>query len=127
MNQQVDSRKKNLWDAAMKPRNCQQGWFLSHMCEHRHNRKRNRLNALQSGLIGSLRAFCAFAFEFYTLAVEPFALDPSEPLRHWLLQRRHHPREQKGSGPPHPGSAHREAAEKDAAHTKKSERDSDLA
>src|SRR5947208_17121315 len=88
MNQRADSRKKNLLDAAMKPRNCQQGWFLSHMCEHRHNRKRNRLNALQSGLINSLRAFCALAFEFCTLAFEPFPFNPSEPLRHRLLQRR---------------------------------------
>src|SRR6185436_2050665 len=50
MNQQADSRKKNLLDAAMKPRNCQQGWFLSHTCDYGHNRKRNRLNALPERL-----------------------------------------------------------------------------
>src|SRR5213076_266143 len=126
MNQQVDSRKKNLWDAAMKPRNCQQGWFLSHMCEHRHNRKRNRLNALQRGLIDLVRAFCALAFEFYALALEPFALDPSERLRHRLLQRRDVLREQKECERQHPESEHREEAEKAADNQEKRERNTDV-
>jgi hypothetical protein len=41
MNQRADSRKKNLRDVAMKPRNCQQGWFLSHTCVQACNRKRS--------------------------------------------------------------------------------------
>jgi len=112
MNQQADSRKKNLLDAAMKPRNCQQGWFLSHTCDYGHNRKRNRLNALQSASIDLLRAFGALAFEFYALTLEPFALDPSEPLRHRLLQPRHVLREQKESERQHPEPQHRQEAEK---------------
>jgi len=48
MNQRDDSRKKNLWDAAIQPRYCQQGWFLSHTVKARQSRKRNELNALIS-------------------------------------------------------------------------------
>src|SRR6266478_12433 len=107
MNQRADSRKKNLLDAAMKPRNCQQGWFLSHTCEHGHNRKRNRLNAL----IGLRRAFRALAFELRTLALQPFPLDPSKALRHRLLQPWHVLREQKESERQHPESEHRQEAE----------------
>src|SRR5439155_23641878 len=110
MNQQADSRKKNLLDAAMKPRNCQQGWFLSHTCEHRHNRKRNRLKAL----LGLRRAFRALTFELRALPFEPLTLDPSEPLRHRLLQRRHVLCEQKESERQHPEPEHRQEAE-DAA------------
>src|SRR6185312_12190250 len=110
MNQQADSRKKNLLDVAMKPRNCQQGWFLSHTCERRHYRKRNRLNAL----IDLLRSLCTLALKLDALPFEPFALDPSKPLRHRLLQRRDILREQKESERQHPESEHRQEAEKAA-------------
>ena len=102
----------------MKPRNCQQGWFLSHTCDYGHNRKRNRLNAL----LGSWCAFCALAFEFGALTFEPFALDPSEPQRHRLLQRRHILREQKESERQHPESKYRQEAEKAASDQQYGER-----
>src|SRR2546421_12737542 len=106
MNQRADSRKKNLLDAAMKPRNCQQGWFLSHTCEHRHNRKRNRLKAL----LGLRRAFRALTFEFCALPLEPFALDPSEPLRPRLLMRLHVLIRPKEIDPQHPEARPQQSA-----------------
>jgi hypothetical protein len=100
MNHRADSRKKNLLDAVMQPCNCQQGWFLSHRCEHGHNRKsassrlkQVRLNALS----GAMHSLDALTLAFGALTLEPFALDPSKPLRHRFLQRRHILREQKES------------------------------
>src|SRR5690349_16795682 len=118
MNQQADSRKKNLLDAAMKPRNCQQGWFLSHTCEHDHNRNENRLN----GLIDLLRTLCTLALKLDALPFKPFALDPSQPQRHRLLQRRHILREQKESERQHPESEHRQEAEDTAEDQQERER-----
>jgi hypothetical protein len=73
-------------------------------------------------LLGSLRVSCALAFEFGTLTFEPFALDPSEPQRHRLLQRRHILREQKESERQHPESKYRQEAEKAAGDQQYGER-----
>jgi hypothetical protein len=57
------------------------------------------------------------------LAFEPFALDPSEALRHRLLQRRHVLCEQNESERQHPESKHRQEAENAAEYQENGKRD----
>src|SRR6476620_5414781 len=59
-------------------------------------------------------AIDALALAVGALTFEPFALDPSKPLRHRFLQRRHVLREQKESERQHPEAEHRQEAEKAA-------------
>src|SRR6267142_4165560 len=56
MNHRDDSRKKNLWSAAMRPLNCQQGWFLSHTVKSPPQPKLESVEGLDRFIVRLLRA-----------------------------------------------------------------------